>query len=74
MKLRYFSDTDTAYLEFNTNEIFETKDINEDVLIDLDEQGNLVGMTIEHAKTKANLSEFAYQQVVDEENLVKAST
>jgi uncharacterized protein YuzE len=63
MKVKYFPDTDTAHLEFSENAVSETQDINEDILIDLDEHGNLVGMTIEHAKAKANISEFSYQQI-----------
>lgn len=50
MKIRYFSDTDTALLEFSESEVAETKEINEDIYIDLDKDGNLVSMTIEHAK------------------------
>jgi len=63
MKIRYYTDIDTAYLEFSEETVSETQDINEDILIDLDEHGNLVGMTIEHAKAKANISEFSYQQI-----------
>ena len=63
MKVRYFADTDTAYLEFSKNIVAETKDINDDILLDLDNAGNLVGMTIEHAKSKANLDEVSYQQI-----------
>jgi uncharacterized protein YuzE len=63
MKVKYFADTDTAYLEFSQNTISETKDINDDILLDLDSLGNLVGMTIEHAKAKANLDEVSYQQM-----------
>jgi uncharacterized protein YuzE len=63
MKIRYYQDTDTAYIEFSEDTVSETQDINEDILIDLDEHGNLVGMTIEHAKAKANISEFSYQQI-----------
>jgi uncharacterized protein YuzE len=63
VKVKYFSDTDTAYLEFSQNIISETKDINDDILLELDSSGNLVGMTIEHAKAKANLDEVSYQQM-----------
>jgi uncharacterized protein YuzE len=61
MKIRYYTDTDTAYLEFSENAASETRDINEDILIDLDQHGNPVGITIEHAK--ANIAEFSYQQI-----------
>jgi len=63
MKVRYFSDTDTALIEFIDHEVAETKDIGENISVDLDDQGNLVSMTIEHARTNAQLQEFSYQEV-----------
>lgn len=63
MKVKYFSDTDTAHVEFAGKEVKETKEISENVYVDLDEKGNLVNMTIEHAKENARLSEFSYQEV-----------
>jgi len=55
-------DTDTALIEFSDEEIVETKEINENIYIDLDKYGNLVSMTIEHANKQANLSELSYLQ------------
>ena len=63
MKVKYFADTDTAYLEFSQNTIAETKDINDDIFLELDSMGKLVGMTIEHARLQANLDEISFQQV-----------
>ncbi|GJL60783.1 MAG: hypothetical protein NPIRA03_36400 [Nitrospirales bacterium] len=63
MKVKYFSDTDTAYIEFSTHGVAETRDINDNILIDLDKYGQLVGMTIEHADTHANLSEISFQHL-----------
>lgn len=63
MKVKYFSDTDTAYIKFSTHEVAETKGINENILIDLDKNGQLVGMTIEHADAQANISEISFQQL-----------
>jgi len=64
MKIKYFPDTDTALIEFRDREVYETKEISEDIYIDLDQHGNLVNMTIEHAKVKAGLREFSYQEMV----------
>ncbi|MDI6794801.1 MAG: DUF2283 domain-containing protein [bacterium] len=64
MKLKYFSDTDTAHVEFTDNEVDETKEVSENVYVDLDRKGNLISMTIEHAKENAGLSEFSYQEIV----------
>ena len=64
MKVKYFSDTDTAHLEFTDRDVHETKEISENIYIDIDEKGNLVSMTIEHAKASAGLWEFSYQEMV----------
>jgi len=64
MKVKYFSDTDTAHVEFTGNSVFETKEISENIYIDLDENGNIVSMTIEHAKVNAGLQEFSYQEML----------
>lgn len=63
MKIRYFSDTDTALIEFSNEPILETREISENLYIDLDSKGNLVSMTVEHAKEKANISEVSYLQM-----------
>ena len=57
MRVKYFSDTDTALLEFTDNPVAETNEISENIYADLDQQGNLVSMTIEHARTNARLDE-----------------
>ena len=63
MKVKYFPDTDTALLEFTENEVSETREISETIYVDLDRNGNLVSMTIEHARTNARLQEFSFQEV-----------
>ncbi|MHB1276254.1 MAG: DUF2283 domain-containing protein [Candidatus Humimicrobiaceae bacterium] len=66
MKIKYFNDTDTALVEFTGNVIKETREISENVYIDIDEKGNLISITIEHAKTTANLPNISYQQIGEE--------
>ena len=51
MKIQYFQDTDTLYIELKPAEVSETKDLDEDTLLDLDRNGNICGITIEHAKS-----------------------
>jgi len=63
MKVKYFADTDTAYIELSHSTVAETKDINENILIDLDEKGNVVGITIEHARALADIQEVSFQQI-----------
>lgn len=66
MKVKYFPDTDTALIELTSKEIVETKEISENIYADLDCHGNMVSMTIEHARTNAGLQEFSYQEVVNQ--------
>jgi uncharacterized protein YuzE len=63
MKIKYFSDTDTALVEFSDHEVAETREINENIYIDLDASGNLVAMTIEHARQQASLPFLSYEQI-----------
>jgi uncharacterized protein YuzE len=50
MRVKYFPDTDTALVEFTDNEVVDTREITENFYVDLDRHGNLVSMTIEHAR------------------------
>jgi uncharacterized protein YuzE len=63
MKIRYFNDTDTALIEFSKEPVAETKEISENLYIDLDKNGRLVSMTIEHAKEQAGISEVSFLQM-----------
>ena len=63
MKVKYFSDTDTALIEFTGREIAETRELNENIYVDFDESGNIVSMTVEHAKDNVGLWEFSYQEM-----------
>lgn len=63
MKIKYFQDTDTLYIEFRSAEIVETRDIDENTLLELDRDGNVCGITVEHAKDRADIPHFSFEQV-----------
>ena len=65
MEMKYFPDTDTLLINFTHKEITETRDINENILIELDGDGQLVSMIIEHAKQHMDIENFSYQKVVN---------
>ena len=52
MKAKYFQDTDTLYLELRDSEVVDTRDLDSDTILDYDAEGNVVGITLEHAKSK----------------------
>jgi uncharacterized protein YuzE len=64
MKVKYFQDTDTLYIEFKETEVIETRDFDENTLLDLDRDGRICGITVEHAKDRADIPRFSYEQVV----------
>jgi uncharacterized protein YuzE len=63
MKVKYFEDTDTLYIELRPAQIVETKDLDENTLLDLDADGNICGITIEHAKERTDVPSFSYEQI-----------
>lgn len=68
--LRTLFRTDTLLINFTDREIADTRDLNENILIELDKNGRLVSMTVEHAKAEAtNMMAVAYQQVDTQKQL-----
>ncbi|MBA2291628.1 MAG: subclass B3 metallo-beta-lactamase [Gemmatimonadales bacterium] len=63
MNVKYFRDTDTALLEFSDAAVDETREISESVYVDLDKNGNLVSMTIEHAAALAHLPHVRVEEI-----------
>jgi len=63
MKIKYFEDTDTLYIEFRQAEISESKDLDENTIMDLDRDGNICAITIEHARARTEIPSFSYEQV-----------
>lgn len=63
MTIKYFQDTDTLHIEFRVAEVTETKDLDENTQLDLDKNGNICAMTIEHAKDRADIPHFSFEQI-----------
>ena len=63
MKIKYFQDTDTLYIEFKVAEVAETKDLDEDTILDLDSDGNICAITVEHAKDRTDIPRFSFEQI-----------
>ena len=63
MKIRYFQDTDTLHIEFRAAEVSETRDLDENTLLDLDQNGHICAITVEHANERADIPHFSFEQV-----------
>ena len=63
MRIRYFSSTDTLFIEFRDLPVAETRGLDENTMLDADSQGNICAITIEHASERADIPQFSYEQV-----------
>ena len=63
MKVRYFADTDTLLIEFRDSPVIDTRNLDENTLLDVDAQGNICSITIEQASERAGAPQFSYEQV-----------
>ena len=63
MNVKYFADTDTLYIELYPAEVDETRDLDEDTLLEMDAAGRLCALTIEHASARMAIPAFSYEQV-----------
>jgi uncharacterized protein YuzE len=53
MKIGYFRDTGTLYIEFQDTPVVETRDLDENTLLDVGAEGNVCAITVEPASKRA---------------------
>lgn len=58
MKLNYYPETDSLYIDLSEKTSVESKEISEGVVLDYDVEGNLVGIDIDNASKKIQLKEL----------------
>lgn len=63
MKIKYFQDTDTLYIEFKATPVSESRDLDENTLLELDAEGNVCGITVEHARERTDIPQFSFEQI-----------
>ena len=63
MKVSYFDDTDTLYIEFSTSDITESKDLDENTILDVDAKGNIHAITFEHASQRTDVSHLIVEGI-----------
>jgi uncharacterized protein YuzE len=56
MKLHYYPETDSLYIELKDTPGAEAREIVAGLVVDFDDQGNVVGLDIDHASRKLDLS------------------
>ena len=63
MRIRYFTDTDTLFIEFKDRPVVETRDLDEHTMLDVDADGHICAITVEHASKRTDIPQFSYEQV-----------
>ncbi len=62
MRVEYFADTDTLQITFKEGTVADSRDLDENTLVEVDAEGQLVTITIEHAQERADLESFLYKK------------
>jgi uncharacterized protein YuzE len=63
MKVKYFDDTDTLYIEFRDSDIADSRDLDENTVLDVDAQGNVCAITFEHASQRTDVSHLTVEGI-----------
>jgi len=63
MKVNYYPDTDSLYIDLSEHPSVESREISEGVVLDYDASGHLVGIDIDNASAKVELHRFVVSKI-----------
>jgi len=63
MRLNYYPETDSLYIDLAERPSVESREISDGVILDYDAQGALVGIDIDHASTKVDLGQLVVSKM-----------
>jgi len=63
MKLNYYPETDSLYIDLSSKPSKESQEISEGLVIDYDEDGHITGIDIDNASHKIDLNEIILNKV-----------
>ena len=63
MKIEYFPDTDSMYIDLSEGSSVDSVEVSEGVVIDYDSDGSIVGIDIDQAQKKLNLKELSLEKI-----------
>jgi uncharacterized protein YuzE len=72
MKLNYYPETDSLYIDLSEKPSVESKEVSEGVVLDYDAEGNLVGIDIDNASRKIRLEELTLRKLPSDIHAVTA--
>jgi uncharacterized protein YuzE len=63
MKLNYYPDTDSLYIDLAERSSAESREVSDGVVLDYDSDGNLVGIDIDNASKKLELRTLVLNKI-----------
>ncbi len=63
MKINYYKETDSLYIDLSSKPSSDSKEISEGIVIDYDSDGNIVGIDIDNASLKIDLKEVTLSKI-----------
>ena len=72
MKISYYPDTDSLYIDLSERPSTESREISEGVVLDYDAQGRLVGIDIDNASNKVELKKLTLSKLPASEQIIAA--
>jgi uncharacterized protein YuzE len=72
MKISYYPDTDSLYIDLSEQPSAESREISEGVVLDYDAEEQLVGIDIDNASKKVELSKLTLNKLPASEQIIAA--
>ena len=72
MKIAYYPDTDSMYIDLSEKPSTESREVSPGVVLDYDEDGNIAGIDIDNASRKLNLRELVLNKVPVDKHTIAA--
>ena len=72
MKLNYYPETDSLYIDLSEAPSTESREVSEGVVLDYDASGNLVGIDIDNASRKVRLEQLVLSKLPSQVKTVAA--
>ena len=72
MKIAYYPDTDSMYIDLSVKNSVESKEVSPGVVLDYDSDGNIVGIDIDNASKKIDLSEIILDKIPADKKTIAA--
>jgi len=72
MKIAYYPETDSMYIDFSAKQSAESKEVSPGVVLDYDADGNLVGIDIDNAAHKMDLKELILSKIPTKKQAIPA--